>query len=336
MRHITIKDIARELHISPSTVSRALKDHPDISQETKKAVIEFAKAHHYTPNAIALSLKSQKSNTIGVIIPEIVHHFFSCVISGIEDIAAQNGFNVMIFQSNESYEREVSICNTLISNHVDGVLVSLSKNTFDYEHFKRLKTSGASIVFFDRICKDVDTDRVVINDYKSAFTAVEHLIKIGCKRIAHLSASQQLIIGQQRQLGYTEALRKHKIPIDKDLIVKCDNKDDALIVTSELLKLSSPPDAIFAVNDMTAAGSLSAVKKAGLKVPEDIAIVGFTDGLVSTLTDPTLTTVVQHGFEMGQTATELLLQRLNSKEDYETITKVIQTNLVIRESSKRH
>lgn len=335
MAQITIKDIARELGISPSTVSRALKNHPDISQATKDAVVEFAKKHHYTPNAIALSLKSQRSNTIGVIVPEIVHHFFSCVISGIEDIAAKNGFNVMIFQSNESYEREVSICNTLISNQVDGVLVSLSKNTTDYEHFKKLQRSGASIVFFDRICKGVDTDRVIINDYKSAFMAVEHLINIGCKKIAHLSASQQLIIGQQRQMGYTEALKKHKIAIDKDLIIKCDNQKDAFNVTSELMKLPSPPDAIFAVNDLTAAGALLAVKRAGYRVPEDIAIVGFTDGIVSTVTDPTLTTVEQHGFEMGQTATELLLRRINSKENYETITKVIKTNLVLRESSNR-
>ncbi|MGB5989048.1 MAG: LacI family DNA-binding transcriptional regulator [Marinifilaceae bacterium] len=335
MAQITIKDIARELGISPSTVSRALKDHPDINVTTKKKVVEFAKKHHYTPNAIALSLKSQKTHTIGVIIPEIVHHFFSCVISGIEDIAAKAGFNVMIFQSNESHEREVSICDTLIANHVDGVLVSMSKNTFNYDHFKKLKGSGASIVFFDRICKEVDTDRVIINDYKSAFTAVEHLIEIGCKRIAHLSASQQLIIGQQRRMGYTEALKKHKLKIDEDIIIKCDNNVEAFEIVSDLMKLPNPPDGIFAVNDLTAAGALSAVKRAGYEVPEDIAIVGFTDGLVSTVTDPTLTTVEQHGFEMGQTAMEMLLKRINSKDDYETITKVIKTNLVLRESSNR-
>lgn len=335
MSQITIKDLAKELGISPSTVSRALKDHPDISQETKKAVKDLAVKLNYTPNAVALSLRSRKTYTLGVIIPEIIHHFFSCVISGIEEVAAANGFNVMIFQSNERHERETSICNVLLSNHVDGVLVSMSKETRKYNHFKKLKSAGIPIIFFDRICKDVDTDRVITDDYNGAFTAVEHLINIGCQRIAHFSASQHLIIGQKRQMGYIDALKKHKLKPDQRLILKCDNKEEAIIETKKLMQLPDPPDGIFAVNDLTAAGALYSLKKIGLSVPEDVAIVGFTDGMVSTLTDPTLSTVEQHGFEMGQTATKMLLRRINSFEDYETITKIIKTNLIIRESTQR-
>jgi len=335
MAQITIKDLAKQLGISPSTVSRALKDHPDISPTTKKSVKDLAIKLNYTPNAIALSLRNRKTYTLGVIIPEIIHHFFSCVISGIEEIAVNNGFNVMIFQSNEKYEREVSICNALIANHVDGVLVSISKETRKYNHFKKLKSAGIPLIFFDRICKDVDTDRIITDDYNGAFTAVEHLINIGCKRIAHLSASQHLIIGQKRQMGYIDALKKHKLKPNQKLIIKCDNKDKALIETNKLMKLPEPPDGIFAVNDLTAAGALYALKKLKYRVPEDVAIVGFTDGMVSTITDPTLTTVEQHGFDMGQIATKMLLRRINSYEDYETITKIIKTNLIIRESTQR-
>lgn len=335
MAQTTIKDLAKRLGISPSTVSRALKDHPDISPTTKKAVKDLAIELNYTPNAIALSLRNRKTYTLGVIIPEIIHHFFSCVISGIEEIAANSGFTVMIFQSNEKYEREVSICNALISNHVDGVLVSMSKETRKYNHFKKLKSAGIPVIFFDRICKDVDTDRVITDDYNGAYTAVEHLINIGCKRIAHLSASQHLIIGQKRQMGYIDALKKHKFKPNQKLIVKCDNKDKALIETKILMSLPEPPDGIFAVNDLTAAGALYALKKLKYRVPEDVGIVGFTDGMVSTLTDPTLTTIEQHGFEMGQIATKMLLRRINSYDDYETVTRIIKTNLIIRESTQR-
>ena len=335
MSQITIKDLAKQLGISPSTVSRALKDHPDISPATKKSVKDLAVKLNYTPNAIALSLRNRKTYTLGVIIPEIIHHFFSSVISGIEEIAADNGFNVMIFQSNEKYDREVSICNALIANHVDGVLVSMSKETRKYNHFKNIKQVGIPLIFFDRICKDVDTDRIIIDDYNGSFTAVEHLINIGCKRIAHLSASQHLIIGQKRQMGYIDALKKHKLKTDQKLIVKCDNKEIALIETHNLMKLPEPPDGIFAVNDLTAAGALYALKKLKYRVPEDVAIVGFTDGMVSTITDPTLTTIEQHGHEMGQIAAKMLLRRINSYEEYETITKIIKTNLIIRESTQR-
>lgn len=331
---VTIKDIAKILGISVSTVSRALKDHPDISSDTKKEVQELAKRLNYSPNTIALSLRNRKSFSIGIIIPEIVHHFFSCVISGIEQVANQKGYNVIIMQSNESYEREVSICHSAMNTRIDGVLVSMSKTTHDYHHFQELQQAGIPMVFFDRICGALDTDRVVVDDFQGAYSAVEHLIAVGCKRIAHLSAPQHLQIAQKRQMGYVQALKDHHIPVDENLIIACDNQQEAKIIGEQLMKMEQRPDGIFAVNDVTAAGAMYAIKRAGFRVPEDVAVCGFTDGLISTLTDPTLTTVGQHGEEMGRIAAELLLKRVNSEEPYPTETKVLKTNLIVRESTK--
>lgn len=333
---VTIKDIAKILGISVSTVSRALKDHPDISVDTKKEVQELAKRLNYTPNAIALSLRNRKTFLIGVIVPEIVHHFFSCIISGIEQVANQNGYNVVILQSNESYEREVSICQTIQNARIDGVLVSVSKETHKAAHFRELQQVGIPIVFFDRICGDIDTDRVIVDDFHGAYTAVEHLISVGCKRIAHLSAPQHLQIAQKRQMGYLQALKDYHIPVDESLIIACDNQQEAVSVGKQLMQRDIRPDGIFAVNDLTAAGVMYAVKHAGFCVPRDVAVCGFTDGLVSTLTDPTLTTVGQHGEEMGRMATELLLKRVNAEDQtYPTQTKVLKTDLIVRESTRR-
>lgn len=312
-----------------------MKDHPDISAQTKEAVNELAKKWHYKPNAVALSLRHSKTNIIGVIIPEIVHHFFSSVISGIEDVAHRAGYNVMIFQSNESYEREMTNVQALLSSRVDGLLVSMSKETKNFDHFRELRDNGIPIVFFDRVCNELSSDNVIVDDFAGAFAAVEHLIKIGCKRIAHLSAPQHMLLGQNRLKGYKQALLKHKIGIDENLIIKCDSFDEAISKTPDLLCLPEPPDAIFAVNELTAAGALWVAKKTGFKVPEDISIVGFTDGLVSRVTDPTLTTLEQHGFDVGLKATELLLERVKKGDiDYEPVTKVVKTNLIVRGSTR--
>lgn len=333
---VTIKDIAQILGISVSTVSRALKNHPDISTDTKRQVQELAKKLNYTPNVIALSLRNKKTFLIGVIIPEIIHHFFSCVISGVEQIANKHGYNVVIFQSNEEYEREVSICHSILNSRIDGVLVSMAKNTKNVGHFRELIKAGIPIVFFDRICGDIDTDRVIVDDFNGAYAAVQHLISVGCQRIAHLSAPQTMQIAQKRQMGYIQALKDARLPIDKELIIQCDNQADAMIVGEQLMRRANRPDGIFAVNDLTAAGVMYAIKHMGFKVPGDVAISGFTDGLVSTLTDPTLTTVEQHGDKIGEIATDLLLRRINSEDkQISTVTKVIKTNLIIRGSTRR-
>jgi DNA-binding LacI/PurR family transcriptional regulator len=321
------------LHVSPSTVSRALQDHPDISSETKKAIWELAHKLDYSPNSIAAGLRKNKTYTLGVIVPEIVHYFFSSIISGIEDIAYKNGYKVIICQSNENYEREVINLNTLISGRVDGVLMSLSKQTSQTVHFKHTLDRGIPLVFFDRICADLKTSRVVVDDYEGAFNAVEHLIDQGCRRIAHLAGPETLLICKERKRGYADALKKHDIKYDESLVVLAHNKNDVLTATSELMRRKSPPDAFFAVNDNVAAGSMVVLKNLGFKIPKDVAIVGFTDDPgICTIVDPPLSSVHQPAYEIGLESTKILLDFLESGIDNnETIT--LKPSLVVRESS---
>lgn len=331
---ITIKDIARELGISPSTVSRALKDHPDISQETKKLVHELAKKLNYRPNMIALSLRSQKSNVIGVIIPEIVHYFFSSVISGIEDVANEHGYSVMISQSLEDYEKEVSTCETFLNGFIDGLLISVTKETSDYSHLKRLEEEGIPIVFFDRMVEEIISDRVVIDDFGGAYQAIEHLIMQGRRKIVHFAGPQNRLIGQNRMNGYLKAMSDNGVYIDKNLIIPCDNFHSAVKETQKLIDSKVKFDSIFTVNDFTAVGAIKTLRKNGLNVPKDISVVGFGDEHIAEMIDPALTTIKQPGFDMGKKAMELLIKRINQVRPEPPITEVLKTNLVIRESSK--
>jgi len=333
---VTIKDIARELSISPSTVSRALKDHPDISQETKRKVKELAGKLNYIPDPIALSLKSRKSKIIGVIIPEIVHYFFSSVISGIEDIAYSSGYNVMFCQSSETCEREVKNVETLLSSRVEGILASVSKLTTNFDHYRKIMESGIPLVFYDRICKELETDRVVVNDYRGAFEATDHLIKEGCKNIFHLATTDYLEIGRERKRGFIDAMCKNGQKIREEQILKCDTIADARDLIPELFSLANPPDGIFAVNDITAAETMIIAKEHGIKIPEDLAIVGFTNGQIAQLTDPRLSSVEQFGFNIGREAVKMLIKRLETvPNDYPVETKVIETKLIVKGSSRR-
>lgn len=333
---VTIKDIARELGVSVSTVSRALKDHPDISPQTKKLVKELAERLHYKPNPIALSLRNQRTNIIGVIVPEIMHFFFSSVIAGIDEMAMSKGYNVMFFQSNEQYEREVLNVQTLINSRVDGVLLSLAKESERFGHIKQLIENNTPVVFFDRDCEEIQADKVIVDDFDGAMNAVEYLIKTGCKRIAHFAGPKHLNISYLRKRGYITALEKHGLEVDDDLIIKCDSYDQASVVTRELMQRDNRPDAIFTVNDLTAVGALNTIKGMGIKIPEDVSIIGFTDGLVSSVTDPLLTTVSQHGFEIGQKSAELLIKRIESNEEnYKPVTEIVKTKLVVRNSTRK-
>lgn len=331
---ITIKDIARELKISPSTVSRALKNHPDISEETKKAVNELARISNYQPNAVALSLKQRRSNTIGVIIPEIVHYFFSSVISGIEDVAYDAGFNVIICQSNEKYDREVVNLRTLLANRVDGILVSISKETQNFDHFYKVRENEVPLVFYDRVVPGFDADQVIVDDLEAAYRATQHLIEGGRKKIAHFAGPQNLLIGQLRKEGYLKAMHEAGIEVRNEWIVEADNFEKARIAILNILEEKISIDGLFAVNDLTAIGAMHTFQKRGIKIPDQIAIVGFSDGHLSGITDPALTSVDQHGYEMGTVATELLLKRiLAGKTDHLYEIKVLNANLVIRGSS---
>ena len=336
---VTIKDIARELGISPSTVSRALKDHPDISVATKKAVNELAEKLNYTPNIVALSLRQSKTNTIGVIIPELVHFFFSTVISGIEDVAYSAGYNVIITQSNESLQREKIDIKALFNSRVDGMLISLSRETNTFDHIDSILAKGVPIVFFDRVYENLNSSMVIVDDLSGAKEATQHLIDQGCKRIAHLEGPPNLGITKQRLEGYLDALKENNIEVNKDLIVSCPlgTIEEGKMATEKLLKLSTPPDAIFSTNDPAAMGAMQAIKEAKLNIPKDIAVVGFSNWFFSALLEPPLTSVDQPGFEMGQEAAKLLIRQIEvkSKDNAEPTPeiKILKTRLIVRDSS---
>ena len=334
---VTIKDIAKELNISCSTVSRALKDFPGISPATKKAVTELADKYNYRPNAIALSLRNQKTNIIGVIIPETVHFFFSTVISGIEDAAMKEGYNVMICQSNENYEREADSIDALMGARVDGLLVSISRETANLDHLKKVTEEGTPMVFFDRLVEGMNASSVIIDDYQGAYDATEHLIEQESEHIVHLTGPSNLIIGRKRKEGYISALEDHEIPVREEYIVECrkGTSEEAERVITQLLSTGMAIDGVFASNDVAALGALKAVKKAGLQIPRDIAIVGFSDWQFSSLVEPGLTSISQPGYDIGQQAAQLILEEINSKEKGKSQIKILDTELIVRGSSKR-
>lgn len=336
---VTIKDIARELGISPSTVSRALKDHPDISQETKKAVNELAEKLNYQPNIVALSLRHSKTNTIGVIIPELVHFFFSTVISGIEDVAYSAGYNVIITQSNESLDREKTDIKALFNSRVDGMLISMSRETDSFDHIHSILAKGVPIVFFDRVM-DGSYNKVIVEDIGGAKEATQHLINQGCRRIAHLAGPQNMAISKERLEGYKQTLKTNNIPFDERLVVPCSPPtiEEGKKVTEALLSSGVEIDSIFATNDPVAFGAMQAIKNKGLKIPSDIAVVGFSNWFFCTMTDPPLSSVDQPGFEMGQEAARLLLRQIDAKnkdKDKELTPEkhVLKARLIVRESS---
>ncbi|MFO7864987.1 MAG: LacI family DNA-binding transcriptional regulator [Salinivirgaceae bacterium] len=330
---ITIKDIAQALKIAPSTVSRALKDHPDISQETKDKVVDYAGKMGYQPNSIALSLKSRTSHIIGLVIPEIVHHFFSSVISGIDEVASEAGYNLLISQSNESQVRETHNIHTLMGSRVDGLLISRTKETTDFEHFKQIEKAGVPMVFFDRTCKEVEADNVIIDDKRAAFDATEYLINTGCKTIVHLKGPENLTISHQRLTGYRQALEQHNIPYNEELVFEADDFEKGKKITDQLIIEKKIPQAIFAVNDLTALGAIAALKEAGIRIPEQVSVCGFTNGAISRLSDPPMTTIEQNGFLMGKKAAKMLLERIESEESLPPRTEIIPTKLIVRKST---
>jgi LacI family transcriptional regulator len=335
---ITIKDIAKALGLSTSTVSRALRGSYEISTETKKLVLEYAEKLNYRPNPVALSLKEKRSRSIGVVVCEIANNFFSQVINGIESVAYKKGYYVIISQSHESYEREVSNTQYLASRSVDGLLVSLSTETTDLSHLNKLHDRGLPIVFFDRITEEMQTHKVIANNFNGAYQATEHLIQSGFKRIAHVTISSHLSITKERLAGYKAALADHHIPFDESLVKYC--KYGGLIFSEteqaidSLIRLKKGPDAIVAASDKLSTGCLMALAKRNIRIPEDMAIVGFTNSLLTDIFHPPLSSVRQPAFEMGQVAMEMLIEIIESKHPitkYET--KVLNTELTVRASS---
>jgi LacI family transcriptional regulator len=334
-QYITLKDIAKALNLSASTVSRAMSNNPAISVETRKLVQKFAKEQKYKPNVLAMQLRTKRNTTIGVIVPQIVHYFFSTVLAGIQEEAEKENYNLLICQSSEDYVKEIKSVETLLDARVSGILASQSKTTKEYGHFQDIIDNNVDLVFFDRICTGINTDKVVVDDYEGAFKAVDYMVSTGCKKIAFLGSDVDMPISNNRRMGYESALRKNKIEIDKSFIKECDTHSIAQTMVPDMLAAENVPDAFFCINDEVAAYCLQLVKAAGFRVPEDISICGFTNGYLTEVTDPTLTSVDQHGFKIGVQAARLLIDRIEGRETKKgVVNKLIKTELVVRNSTR--
>jgi LacI family transcriptional regulator len=342
-KKVTLKQIAKELDVSISTVSKSLRNSLEIGEETRLKVQAFAKFYHYKPNNIALSLKNRKTKTIGIIIPEIVHYFFSTVINGIEHIANENGYSVIICLSDDSFDKEVLNMEMLANGSIDGFIMSLSKETQfkgDFHHITEVISQGMPVVMFDRVTNDILCDKVIINDELAAYEAVQSLIDKGKKKIALVTTVDYVSVGKYRTDGYTKALRDNGLPFDENLIIKIENVDNCEITIAQLLE-DKAFDAVFAVNELFAVTIIKMANKRGIKVPEDLAVIAFTDGIISKYSTPTITTVSQNGLEMGSVAAKILIERLEAEEEaieieekdevYKTV--VIETHLIEREST---
>lgn len=345
-KKITLKQIARELDVSISTVSKSLRNSLEIGEETRLKVQAFAKFYHYKPNNIALSLKNRKTKTIGIIIPEIVHHFFSTVINGIEHVANENGYSVIICLSDDSFDKEVLNMELLANGSIDGFIMSLSKETQqkkDFHHISEVINQGMPVVMFDRVTNDILCDKVIINDELAAYEAVQSLIDKGRKKIALVTTVDYVSVGKYRTDGYTKALQDNGLDFDDNLIIKIENVDNCEINIAKLLE-DKAFDAVLAVNELFAVTIIKIANKMGLKVPEDVAVIAFTDGIISKYSTPTITTVSQNGIEMGNIAAKVLIERLeadNNEKEYDEYeeeeeiykTVVIETHLIEREST---
>lgn len=336
MKHVTIKDVAKKLNCSVSTISRAFNDKYDIRKETRDNILETAKEMGYSPNPMAKSLLKQCSNQIGVVVPEFINAFFPEVIIGIQEVFIKKGYQVLIMQSNESYITELENVKTLENNMVDGMIISLSLETKNVDYYKKLIQQGFPLVFFNRVSNELETSKVLFDDYKWAFFATEHLIYQGYKKIFHFGGPAGLVISHNRKNGFIDALRKHKIPFDESSIIEAGFMiSDGERVMEKLIKENNLPEAIFAVNDPTAIGAMKMLKKYGFKIPEDVALVGFTESKLAPLIDPPLTSVAQPTKEIGRTAAMLLLEQIETKGIFVPQTVILNGRLNIRESSMK-
>lgn len=331
----TIRDIAKLLGISKSTVSRALNNHYDVSQETSRKVHELAAKIDYHPNLLAQHLKLQRTNTIGVIIPETVNRFFAKAVGGIQQAANNAGYNVMICQSNETLALEQTNLQTLMASKVDGLLVSVSRQTDRSEHFRYVIDKEIPLVFFDRIIEDLEVSQVYSNNHEICFQGTEHLIDQGCKRIAFIAGPKHLYTSRNRLSGYVAALKENNLPVTESLIVHTNYQvNDIEEYIRYLFNLRQKPDGIFAINDMTALEIMHILKKRGLQIPKDVAVLGFNNETICKIVEPTLSSIDHPAFDMGVAAAEILLKQIGNKEVFQE-KRLIKSKLVIRESTTR-
>lgn len=335
---ITLKHIARELEVSISTVSKALKNSEEISRDTKEKIQAFAKLYNYKPNNIAISLKNKRTKNIGVIIPDIVHHFFTTVFRGIEKFANTKGYNVIVCVSDESFDKEVINMEILANGSVDGFIMSLSSETQlknDYNHLKELVEQGIPLVLFDRVTNAVECDKVLINDKDGAYRAVKKLIANGRKKIALVATEDYLSVSKNRADGYFLALKEHHIKADKNLILRLPSMNSVEGNEMEEFFKNEKIDAVLCVNEIYAIHGMRIAQKLGYKIPEDIEFIGFTDGILSKFSNPTLTSVAQHGEKMGEIAAEMLIEKIEIENDVETYrTEILEPTIMERESTR--
>lgn len=336
-KEVTIYDIAHELNVSPSTVSRALKDHYSIGREMTSAVKKLALERGYRPNHIASSLRRNKTNTIGVMTSWINRPFISSLISGIEQAASDAGYNVIISQSHDSYDSEIANAKALYDSRIGGLVVSLAMETTKYDHFLQFTNHEIPVVFVDRVSEEFNTDRVIVDNFSAGFLATQHLIEQGCTRIAHLAGAQHRNVYRDRQKGYLEALRANNLPVDESLIVSGNilNAEEGLKMTQHLLDLPIPPDGIFSPNDTAAVSAIQYGKKMNVKIPDDLAVIGFNNDPVSQIIDPPLSTVMHPAVDMGKIAVQQVLKLKEHRDIIKSETIVLKTELLIRESSLR-
>ncbi len=333
---ITIKDLAERMNLSVSTISRALHNHPSIGKKTTDEVKKMAAELGYFPNSVASNLRKNKTHSIGVIVPRIDIHFHSLAISGMEEVAYKSGYGVTIYQSKDSLEREIAITNILQTNKVDGIISCLSLETKDCSHFNRFKELSIPLVFYDRVSNDFEASKVMINDFEAAFKATEHLIQRGCTRIAHIAGNQNTQIFKGRLEGYKAALSKYSLPIDESLIEYTSelSYEEGEKCAKNFLLNKIIPDGIFCANDYTAISSIQVFAKSGFRIPDDLAIVGFSNYPISRIIKPTLTTIDDRAFQMGQTAAKLLIRQIEEGDkNIASETIILKTDIIIREST---
>lgn len=332
---IRLKDIAKILEVSESTVSRALRNHPRISQATQERVKRLAEQLDYTPNQMALNLQNKHINAIGVVVPKLSYYLYAQAISGMEEVAEKVGYNIIICQSNESATREKAIVQELIGTRIAGFVVSLSSSTNDFEHLAKIKRRNIPLVFFNRECEEIYTDRVIIDNFGAAKQAVEHLIRTGCRRIAYLGGPRNVQISNRRLEGYKAALLEHGLPLQDDLILHTEfNTHSARLAALPLLNRPNRPDAFLVFSDQFAYTIYLLARELGLRIPHDISIIGFNNEPASELLLPPLTTISQPAFEMGQTAAQLLFHQILHRDTYyRSQTKVLKSGLIVRAST---
>jgi len=336
-QQITVKDIARILNLHHTTVSKALRNHPDIRQETKELVFTTAKELDYHPNSLAKSLRNRRSQTIGVIVPTIKNDFFSTVISGIEEVAYREDHNIIVCQSHETVEREILNVSSMVSNLVAGLLISVSQTTRSGDHFRIFEKRKIPLVFFDRVCEDITASKVVADDYQGAFEAVEHLIQSGRWTIAHFSGPETISVSRHRRKGYTDALLRNNLPVDDGWIIQGGFlEEDGSRAFQQVALRGKLPEAVFAVNDPVAIGAYHQIKRLGLRIPEDIALVGFGDNILSSYLNPPLTTVKQSPYELGKISAEIILEQIkNPSEMTNPREEIVKTHLIVRDSTQK-